>query len=170
MSLEFGFGFRDSSRPLSDAIWDRKFKALSKEDKQFYQDGLLAAMMMADIGVISEDLIPHLVARVKAIDQHFWYDAIPVKDINSYDYLKRFIGFKANINTTTTADFIRKVTNRIRITVPKLTDSLMREITFNSRDCVLDELKAEELPLFINHKWQGEKATTAYKRRLAQGV
>lgn len=165
MSLDFGFGLYNNDAAVQK-IWDRKYEALSKEDQKFYHEVLPWALVTTDVGIINELTIPHIVARARLVDEHYWVGTMPKNFEGSVDdYLKRFIGFRANVRITTSGEFIKKITDNAKRRCPKLSkdDPILK--VANPSDLIVDELTDEDLPLFINHKWYSEMAAARYRQR-----
>ena len=101
MSLNYGFGYGSSDNTEGD----KKYEALSKEDKEFYHQDLPSLLLITDIGLITEESIPHIIARLRIYE--------PSNTSITKEYLRTFIGFKSNICTSTNQEFMRKVGNRL---------------------------------------------------------
>jgi len=103
MTLRYGFnekGWGDKKKA------EEKFKSLSEEDKEFYHQYLGMVLMAVDVSHISKDSIPVIIARHKAY---------PVlmgkirKKLEDPEYLKRFIGYEANVTTITKIEFVNRL-------------------------------------------------------------
>lgn len=167
MSLNYGFG-RDDDDAATKTVWERKFEALSEEEKKFFHEVLPYALMLADIGVVSFETIPHILSRVQFLSDNFWRGAIPVKYLSvKEEYLKKFIGFRANVRTTSFVEFKKKISELLRRDVRKLTEQQAKDTDMGVRDLILDDIRDEELPLFINHRWYSPEVKAKYNARLA---
>lgn len=164
MALKYGFGLYDDD-PTARKIWERKYQALSDDDKAFGSDLLVAILIATDIEVVMEKTIPHITRRleIKYPDWPSWVKEKTGMEVS--DYLKRFIGFRVNIETRSTTDFIKKVTFGLL----SLGTKGLKEIHESSKDLVLDEASLEELPLFINREWTTKEAQEKYQRFLEKG-
>lgn len=58
MSLNFGFGYHEK-----DGRWSELFQGMTDLDKQFFHNCLPFVLMGVRVGFVSEDSIPHIVAR-----------------------------------------------------------------------------------------------------------
>lgn len=58
MSLNFGFGYHEK-----DGRWGELFHRLTALDKQFFHNCLPFVLLSTRVGFVSEDSIPHIVAR-----------------------------------------------------------------------------------------------------------
>ena len=109
MSLEYGFGLYARTEEETKAN-DEKFKALSDDDRDFYHNHLCWILMGADIGKVTEKTIPHIISRVKVYHPEMFkeYNKEEVKYLST-EYLSKFIGYTANVCTTSSAEFLKKI-------------------------------------------------------------
>lgn len=161
MSLKFGFGLYDED-PAARQLWERKFQALSDADKAFFHEKLPAILIITDIGFVSEETVPHIVNRLEVVRPD-WVEK------RMEEYLKRFIGYLANVRTLSKRSFIRKITERAEYDIDALGDEEIKDLCRSTEDLVLDEATIEELPLFINRHWTTKKAEEHYKELMAKG-
>ena len=176
MSLKFGFGLYDDN-PESRAFWTKKYKALSEEDKYFHRHHLCWILMVVDIGNVSMESIPHIVARYKLIERNSLeqYEEMAVergaKDFS--EYLERFTGYQVNVFTTTTQAFVKKLLDRDRRGYVNALPSLTKKQAENlpaTDDILVDELPIEDLPLLAGRTWWISKrgAREKFQQRLAE--
>jgi hypothetical protein len=166
MALEYGFG-RWAQDPAESAFWTEKYQALSAIDKGFY-DQLGTLMLITNIGVINEATIPQLINRINLIDRNM------VTGFKSTDefakYLKRFIGYRANVLTLDTTGWIRKRAKEMRYRLGNDFSGKKFPRLDRPDEELLARLPADKLPLFVNHNWQPEAIRLMYQDRLAKGV
>jgi hypothetical protein len=123
MSLNYGFGLYEYDE-TSRKNWNEKFNKLSKEDQNFYHNYLPWIMLFVDIHNVTEEMIPHISARLKAVNPGMYSDVCE-KYTNKTkkgldEYLKKFIGFSTNVLTISRKDFIKKITSRLEAEIPEL--------------------------------------------------
>jgi len=123
MSLNYGFGLYEYDE-TSRKNWNEKFNKLSKEDQNFYHNYLPWIMLFVDICDVTEEMIPHISARLKAVNPDMYSDVCE-KYTNKTEkgldeYLKKFIGFSTNVLTISRKDFIKKITSRLEAKIPEL--------------------------------------------------
>lgn len=99
--LRFGFGQHEQGKSEDR---EKKFKALSDEDKMFYHNMLCWVLMGTAIDHVSKDTIPSIVARAKLGGM-----LTPEKEKNmTAEYLERFIGYETNVETRTDREFLKR--------------------------------------------------------------
>ena len=123
MSLNYGFGLYEHNEEKRK-YWKEKFDKLSKEDQNFFHNVLSWIMLFVDIHDVTEEMIPHITARLKAVNPEM-YSEVCEKYTNKTEksleeYLRKFIGFSANVLTLSRKDFIKKITQRLEREIPEL--------------------------------------------------
>ena len=110
MALEYGFNYGVHVKAEYD-FNQKKYMALDDVQKRFYHESLPFILMSVGIGIITEQSIPHILARYKIA-----CEGEPVTlNLNPY------IGFKTNIKTESNATFLRNIGKRLpRMDVKKI--------------------------------------------------
>ena len=155
MALEFQFGLHDND-PCSRAYWNAKYEKLSDMDKEFYYKQLMFILMQVDIGVVSKEAIPHIVARYRVIAPEM-SDNIKVmceeaKAEDFVEYLERFTGYQANVITSSLGAFVVKVAKELRFSMPKLSKKDAEALPLCD-DILIDEMPRDDLPLLVGKQW-----------------
>jgi len=163
MSLEYGFGLYEND-PAARKILKDKFEALSDEDKKFFGQ-LCFILMIVDIGIVTEQTIPHIVARLNLVNPQ----TRTTEDWKSGEYLKKFIGYQANVITEDTGTFIRNKARAWRNRLPKLSKKQAVD-TRHFEDVLVDLIPADKLLEFSNKEWRHPQAKARYQERLAAGA
>jgi hypothetical protein len=104
MPLRSGFNLHEYEENNSDK-WKKKWEKLSDEDKGFYSNTLPFLLLCEDISHVSKETIPIILKRHE-------YNPIVTKDTDKYltkDYLSKFIGFEANVETKSDKEFFAKL-------------------------------------------------------------
>ncbi len=123
MALEFGLGRYDRTDPKNSEAWTARWNKLDKSDQQFAYNHLAFILMFTDIGVITEKSIPHIVQRLAIHSPKvFWRIFKGLKGSDVHEFLKKFIGFSANVRTTSSTEFLKRVTEMMKRKLPKLTE------------------------------------------------
>ena len=103
-SLDSGFGLY-VYKPEEKAKVDTKFGNLTDDDLRFYHNALPFMLLTSGIGIVSEETIPTIAWR---------HERFPVLRQGTYsvegltDYLKRFIGFRANVGLETNSEWFKR--------------------------------------------------------------
>lgn len=140
MALLYGFGRRQG---VDQAVADARFEALSDADKNFYHNYLPFLLLEVDIGVVTEGSIPHITARLEVANQNMVASTRAWLLENGYQkdmelsgyraifelYLDRFLGYTANVSTTTSTEFVKRIADRARQRTPRLTREQALEIS-----------------------------------------
>jgi len=165
MSLEYGFGLYETD-PAARTILNEKFEALSDVDKKFFEQ-LCFILMIVDIGTVSEQTIPHIVARLDLANPQLLKN---YENLNVFcEYLKKFIGYQANVITEDTGAFIKKRAKNWRTRLPKLSKKQALD-TRPFETALVDLIPADRLLEFSNKEWRQSKVKARYQERLAAGV
>ena len=129
MALEFGFGKYDRGDSEHEAFWKNRFDSLSDVDKQFYHNSLPFYLMFTDIHIVTKESIPHIVSRLMALYPDIYEEISKYLDkSNLTDYLHRFIGFSANVCTTSSAQYIKRILESMKRKIPTLTPNQIAAI------------------------------------------
>ena len=134
MALEYGFGLYDKDKKAYNSLYE----SLSENDKSFYHNVLPFILMGTDISTVDNITIPSIMTRLSVSFPDILM-GIKVTDDNGTEekrlsdeellkYLKKFIGFKANVNTLSTSEYIKKNSRLMRQKLAKLTDKDIKNI------------------------------------------
>jgi len=130
MALEFGLGRYDRHDPKKSEAWTARWNTLDKNDKEFAYNHLSFYLLFTDIGMVTEKSIPHIVARLRIHSPDILTDIEKcLGDTDLKVYLRKFIGFSANVNTTTSTEFIKRMTEKTKHQLPRLTEKEATEIS-----------------------------------------
>lgn len=171
MALEYGYGLYQSD-PATRAHWKKKFDALDEFSRKFFHETLPYMLLFSDVGVVSYNSILHITRRLE-----YWHAEVyrqVIKALAEYDeklsmelFLQRYIGYRANIVTLSTREYIKRAAQQLRDRLPKITDPEAETEDRMSDAILLDDLQPDELPLYVNKKWYPEFIAQEYQRRLA---
>lgn len=131
MALEYGFGVCDQGDAVKTAKWQERYNNLCEKDQEFFHDQLSFMLMFTDVGAVTEKTIPHIIARLSVFRTDVYRGILKglESEIKLEDYLKRFIGFTANVCTISTSEFIKKRTKSMSNCIPKLTSAEAQAIS-----------------------------------------
>lgn len=108
MSLNYGFNYFGYAKNKDKESWNKKFKDLPEDRKEFYHNYLPWLLLSVDISHVSEETIPLIVERDKINYAFYGGSSLNSDDMNE-DILKEFIGFETNVGTKTDKEFIKKL-------------------------------------------------------------
>jgi hypothetical protein len=132
MALEFGLGRRDKDTEKCMA-WQKRWDLLQDGDKAFALNSLPFILMFSDIGIVTEESIPHITGRLQVGNPEISEDIknqLKEYNISFEEYLKRFIGFSANVSTLTSTEFIKNVIFKIKQRTPALSKDQINKIDY----------------------------------------
>lgn len=130
MALEFGLGRYDRHDPKKNEAWTVRWNKLTEDEQKFAYNHLPFYLMFTDIGMVTEESIPHIVARLRIHSPGILEDIEKcLGDTDLKEYLKKFVGFSANVCTTTTTEFIKRMTEKMKRQLPRLTEKEATEIS-----------------------------------------
>lgn len=123
-----------------------RFKKLTDDEVQYFHNNLCWTLMFVGMPHVTEDTIPHIVARLAMSSpeiykweierlNHLEFETDLNNDERFSKYLERFISFKANVTMETTAEFVKqRFTKKLPVLASKGKDKLWSKYWKDSKE------------------------------------